>query len=426
MTNNGKSLAEQYLANTDFEQWDWQNLVPFFEPMFQKEGFRDENTDGQQRILLLMLVALGDMVLSTGFVREVRRNNPKAYITLLVSPIVYPLVSKCPYVNQILVLDKYLFYTDEKKFFAELFQLCLEHFWTERYDLSICPQWGDDKTVAMTAAYLSGARKRLGYSCNVLSAYGFPLFSDDMEKSLLTDVFISPRNIVHEAERALCLLGLIGMTVEDDSMELWYGKRESSAAEKLLSSLSDPGRILIAVGLGAGIGNRKYPAKQYAEVLKILSRKYECSFVILGGKSEQDEAAMLQELLPSETILCNLAGRTSVLETAAVLSKTDIYVGNNTGVMHMAAAVGLPVVMPSPEEDDFCGDLAGVFSLNQRFAPWQTNYIICCPDERVGDCAGWLGYGGCKEQYSHCICQVKPDEIANAVEILLPNTRFAE
>lgn len=419
MATDVKSLAEKYLNNTDFVQWDWQDLISFFEQMFQQEGFREENNDGQQHILLLRLDAMGDMVLSTGFVREVRRNYPTAYITLLVSPAIYPLVCDCPYVNRILVLNVSLFYSEKKEFFSELLQLCVEYLWQERYDFSICPQWGDDKTIPEAVAYLSGARQRFGYSCNTHSAYGFPLLHDEMEKALMTDVFIIPRNIIHEAERTLYLLKVIGMKIEADNMELWYGKKELAIAKKLLASVATAGRTLIAVGLGAGIGNRKYPVKQYAEVLKILDRKYTCGFVILGGNSEQADAEMLRALLPSKTIVCNLTGLTSVLETAAVLSKTDIYVGNDTGVMHMAAAVGIPVVMVSREEDDFCGNLAGVLSENQRFAPWQTNHVICCPDERAGDCAGWLGYGGCKEQYSHCICNVKPDEVVKGVEILL-------
>ncbi len=419
MTINGKYLAEQYLDNTDFDQWDWQNMKVFFEPVFQAEGFREENTAGQQHILLMRLDAMGDMVLSTGFVREVRRDNPAAYITMLVSPAIYPLVYNCPYVNRILVLNGKSFYIDKRKFFADLFQLCIEYFWSEYYDFSICPQWGDDKTVSQIIAYLSGARRRMGYSRNTVSVYGFPLFPDEMEKSLMTDVFVSPREIIHEAERMLYLLRLIGMKVEDDSMELWYGKRELTVARNLLAKVVAPGRALIAVGLGAGGGNRKYPVKQYAEVLKSLSHKYECGFVIVGGTSEQQEAKMLQALLPSQTISCNLAGCTSVLETVAVLSMADIYVGNDTGVMHMAAAVGVPIVLISREESDFCGNLAGVLSANQRFAPWQTNYVICCPDKRVGDCAEWMGHGGCKEPYSHCICQVKPDEIVRGVEILL-------
>lgn len=76
MTKDGQYFAEQYMRNTDFSRWDWQSLVKIFEPIFQKNGFREKSIYGQQHILLLMLNAMGDMVLSTGFVREIRRNKP--------------------------------------------------------------------------------------------------------------------------------------------------------------------------------------------------------------------------------------------------------------------------------------------------------------------------------------------------------------
>lgn len=419
MTKDGQYFAEQYMRNTDFNRWDWQSLVKIFEPIFQKNGFREKSIYGQQHILLLMLNAMGDMVLSTGFVREIRRNKPDAYITMVVSPVIYPLVYKCPYVNQVLVLDVRSFYIDKQKFFAELLFLCTEKLWTERYDLSMCPQWGDDKSATQVVAYMSGAVRRVGYSCNVAFVYGWPLVDDTLERALMTDVYIIPAEIIHEAERSFYLLELLGMTVEDRSMEIWLGKRDKIAAEIILSgAVDDVGHTLIAVGLGAGGDSRKYPIKQYAEVCRAIHRKMDAYFVILGGKSEQQDALYLQSQLPAESV-CNLAGQTTVLETAAVLSVTNIYVGNDTGVMHMAAAEGIPVVMVSREKDDFCGSLAGVLSENQRFAPWQTNYVICCPNKRVGDCASWYGYGGCKEPYSHCICQVKSEEIVQAVELLL-------
>lgn len=418
MTEDGKYYIEQYMRNTDFINWDWQSLVNLFEPIFQKNGFREKSSDGQRHLLLLMLNAMGDMVLATGFVREVRRNNPNDYITLLVSSAIYPLVYKCPYVNQVLVLNVGAFYNDKQKFFAELLQLCTEKFWKERYDMSICPQWGDDKTVTQVVAYMSGAVRRVGYSCNIAFVYGWPLVDDTQEKALMTDVYIIPAEIVHEAERAFYLLELLEMTVEDRRMEIWLGKRDKIAAEKLLADAVGEGHVLIAVGLGAGGDSRKYPVKQYAEVCRALFHKLDAYFVILGGKSEQQDALYLQSQLPADSV-CNLAGKTTVLETAAVLSMTNIYLGNDTGVMHMAAAEAIPVVMISREEDNFSGRLAGILSENQRFAPWQTNYVICCPDNRLGDCASWYGYGGCKELYSHCICQVKPEEIVNAVEILL-------
>ena len=409
---------ERYLNDIDFDQWDWHTVLENFEPTFQKNGFREECIAPRQHILLIRLDAMGDMVISTGFVREVRQNNPVAYITLVVSPMIYPLVCKCPYVNCVLVVDAKLFYINKRKFFTDLLHLCLEKLWKERYSLSICPQWGDDKTVSQLVAYLSGAARRVGYSCNVGSVYGFGLLADDLEKGLMTDSYIIPADIVHEVERSFYILELLGWHVNDKSLEVWYSQREKLTARLLLSNAVKSKRTLFAIGLGAGTENRKYPVDQYAEVFNRLGKRINAYFIILGGKNEQQDAVHLQSLLP-QGITCNLAGKTSILETAAVLSMTNLYVGNDTGVMHMAAALGLPVVMISREKYDYDERLAGVLSANERFAPWRTNYVICYPEKRLGSCVNWVGYGGCSKNYSHCICQIKPEEIVKAVELLL-------
>lgn len=411
-------LAEQYLENTNFDQWDWRTMVDTFEPMFQMHGFREGNIDAQQHILLIRFDAMGDMVLSTGFIRELRRNNPMAYITLLVNPVIYPLVYKCPYVNEVLVIDVELFNADKRKFFIDLLHLCVKKLWTERYAISICPKWGDDKTTSHLVAYMSGALRRVGFSVNYGSVYGCKFKDNVFENSVMTDSYIIPAEITHEVERMFYLLELLGWKVENKHMEIWYGVYEKLVARELLFSAIQSGRKLIAVGLGAGWENRKYPVKQYAEVCNILRKKHEAYFVILGGKNEQQDASYLQSILPEGTA-CNLAGKTSILETAAVLSMSDLYVGNDTGVMHMAAAVGIPVVMVSREKYDYDESLAGILSENERFAPWGTNYVICYPDERLGECRTWRGYGGCRAPYSHCICSIKPQEIVQAVEELL-------
>ncbi|MBO6245603.1 MAG: hypothetical protein J6N55_04890 [Anaerovibrio sp.] len=136
------NLIEQYMDRTDFEKWDWETTFNTFEPMFRQNGFRNGYVDGQQHILLIRLDAMGDMVLSTGFVREVRRNNPTAYITMVVNPVIYPLVYKCPYINEVLIVETECFDKDKRKFFTELLHLCVEKLWKERYAISICPQWG--------------------------------------------------------------------------------------------------------------------------------------------------------------------------------------------------------------------------------------------------------------------------------------------
>ena len=64
-------------------------------------------------------------------------------------------------------------------------------------------------------------------------------------------------------------------------------------------------------------------------------------FVIIGGKTEVDDAAFLEKNLPSGKVL-NLAGKTTLRETEAVITLADYYIGHDTGVLHMAAAAKVP------------------------------------------------------------------------------------
>ena len=68
---------------------------------FGRLGYRD--FAGVKNILIVRLDVIGDMILTSGFIREVRANFPQAKITLVVSPLVYPIVELCPYVDEILI-----------------------------------------------------------------------------------------------------------------------------------------------------------------------------------------------------------------------------------------------------------------------------------------------------------------------------------
>lgn len=79
------------------------------EPLFWLMGLRGKgeeiNLSRIRRVLVVRLDDIGDMVLTTPFLRELRRNIPKSWITLVVKPRVYNLVETCPYVNEVLSCD---------------------------------------------------------------------------------------------------------------------------------------------------------------------------------------------------------------------------------------------------------------------------------------------------------------------------------
>ena len=146
------------------------NLADFFGQMensFQKTGFREVQKTGVKNILVMRLDAIGDFVLSSGFIRELRLNYPFARITLVVSKLVYPLAELCPYVNKVLAFDNKFNSGDITEMLDRLSNFAEENLWKEHYDLAFSIQWGSENLPPLFMGYLSGARERIGYGYQI-------------------------------------------------------------------------------------------------------------------------------------------------------------------------------------------------------------------------------------------------------------------
>ena len=105
--------------------------------------------------------------------------------------------------------------------------------------------------------------------------------------------------------------------------------------------------------------------------------------------------------------------------TAAAIGLADLYLGNNTGVMHMAAALGKPTVDICMEPASRRWLLPELLSPSARFHPWQTDYICLRPAEPLPECAEAVWYGYCMHwEVQHCISQIEPRELVEAVRML--------
>ena len=114
----------------------------------------------------------------------------------------------------------------------------------------------------------------------------------------------------------------------------------------------------------------------------------------------------------------NLVGKLTVCETEAVISQTDLYLGNDTGTVHMAAAAHIPVIgiyRGSVEQENI---LPAILNEYRRFPPYQTKAIALRPAHPLDDCATEPPvYGLCRHvDIPHCITQISPQEIVAAVE----------
>lgn len=119
------------------------SLVCFWADILLYKFITPEHISKYEKILLVRLDEIGDVVLMTPLLREMRSNYPEADITLIVKPQVYNLVELCPYVNKVMTFDRY-----EGRFsfilnIIKAFRYAKVFLWKEKYDLVIVPRWDD-------------------------------------------------------------------------------------------------------------------------------------------------------------------------------------------------------------------------------------------------------------------------------------------
>ena len=388
------------------------------EGAFEKFGYREKISGGVENILIVRIDAIGDMILTSGFIREVRKNFPQARITLICSPLTLPIVELCPYVNEVISLDTKKVAGEFHNTFAKLVPFCRENLWPKKFSVAFSPQWGTDNLLSLILCWLSGARERIGYGTNPYGSWNSEPSAQEkaVDNFLLTKNILTTQNEVAEVEKYFYLLKAVGLEVNQTNMELFFGTTDILRVRELLKNIPSACKKVI-VGIGAGIENRRYPVEKYLVALKELAKK-NFAFVIVGGKAELDDAAYLEKNLPPEKIF-NLVGKTTLRQTEAVISEADYYIGNDSGVMHMAAAAQIPCLVIYREAADRENYLPGAYSEFRRFPPWQTNSVILRPDHQLDDCAQSPPfYGWCHHEEAHCITQITPQEIVDGFEVL--------
>lgn len=388
------------------------------EPVFREEGFREEAEDGIQSIIVARLDVMGDNILTSPMLRELRRNFPGARIVLVTSSAAYSLMELCPYVNEVLRFDLAEKGRNPLDVVRDIIGFCKEHLWQYRYDCCILPLWGVFSLMMRVFVYLTGARRRVGYSDTVVNHWLPPQAhaKPTNEGYLLTEAVLNPPEIIHEVDRYLYLLEAMGMErATNRQTELWIGRTDMQRARALLGDFGKDG-ILVAMSTGAGGDSRRYPVEQWLEAMQEIAA-LGGRFVLIGGKQEMEDQEFLRQRMSPETLL-PLVGKTSMRESAAVISCARIFMGNATGMMHAAAACNRPILVLFREAMDKDGVCTGVLSEFRRFEP-RGRYFAVRPVHALGDCKGALAYGGCASLKAHCIRQIPAGMVVQAFRMVM-------
>jgi len=272
---------------------------------------------------------VGDAIMALPALRTVRARFPDAEIAILALPYVADIYRDQQIGDSLIVYDRkgaHATFSGRERLAGELR--------TQKFDIALLLQNAFD---AAWIAWRAGIPQRIGYA-------------RDARTLLLTKSVAVPKSgeiPAHEKFYYLELLrraGWIEALPEESLIALNVPEQSRRrAAELLWASGARPAAIRIAVGAGASYGSAKcWPPDGFAEVLNHLQQQIDADVILFGTDAEASVSAAIASGMRRSPI--DLTGTTAIADLPALLSQCHLFVGNDSGAMHVAAAVGLPVV----------------------------------------------------------------------------------
>ena len=326
-------------------------------------------------ILLFKLRYIGDVLMTTPAIRLLRKSYPDAHITMVVNKGTEDVIRYNPHINRILTVDRNS--VKNAPLFKRISQNLdfLKSLREQHYDISIDFASGD------RAAYLSllaGVPYRIGFSSG-----------EGWRRVILNRIIDIPNNI-HTVMRYLLILDeALGLRTEDTAMELYTDKADDDHITELLKKNNLEEKKIVVIHTGGRYWFKRWQADKWASLIDLIQFELGLSVVITGTENERKDIGDTISRL--KTPACSIAGQTTVLQLASLLKKAKLFIGNDSGPMHIAAASGTPVIaLHGPTDPSVWG-------------PWGKGHTVIsshvsCSPCKVTDCV--VEKGKCMEQIS--------------------------
>jgi lipopolysaccharide heptosyltransferase II len=281
------------------------------------------------RILIRATNWVGDAIMALPALRAVRTRFPDAQIAILARPYVADI-----YRDQ-QICDHFIPY-DPRGGHAGIFgrERLAGDLRSQKFDFALLLQNAFD---AAWLTWRAGIPQRIGYA-------------RDGRSLLLTKAVPVPTRGEIPAHEQFYYLELIRRAGWLDalggetciSLKLAPGLREQ-AENRLLAAGARPKALRVAIGAGASYGSAKcWPPEKFADVANRLTARFDADVILFGTQAESSVSSAIAAGMRRPPI--DLVGKTAIADLPALLSQCHLFIGNDSGAMHVAAAVGLPVV----------------------------------------------------------------------------------
>jgi len=302
--------------------------------------FRHKKIQNYNKILIIQLWGIGETILILPAIKALRDKYKKSNIDILVTSRNKEIFYNNKDINNVKVLK--LNPISIKLFILKNYK---------KYDLVIDME--EYLNTSAIIAFYTG-KKRIGYSHGIRS-------------NLYTET-VDYNDKQHTVYTFLDLLKPLGIKKTVEKLpQLNYSLNDKKNIDNLLKKYNINKKMLIGLGIGAAESakSRMWPMERFAELSDYLIKKYNAKIILIGNREEKNFTDQLQNLIKNKNNSFNVAGKINVREMFYLISLCKLFIGNDSGPMHVAAAQGVKTI--------------GLFGCNLpvRFAPFgKNNYFL--------------------------------------------------
>ena len=326
------------------------------------------------KILVIRYGTIGDTIFASAFYRELRKNLPNAQIDALVDGVAESIMLNCPYINNLIKLKKkyrdFFYYYRLFKNYDTIFFLKNDNFLSK-------------------VAFLARVKNRIGF---------------DVRRNFRLTKTAPYKNDKHEIDFYLDLLKVCGYKVENDKTEMWV-----SPSEKVEETVNNRSGKKVLIHASSRFPQKNWNKANWAKVIEYLAGEKSANIFFVGGNSDNEYYSGIgfsNADINSKVI--NLCGMCNIQETMSLVSKMDLVLGIDSGVIHMAAASDIPSIL-----------LNGPTSLVR----WQPRSEKCTVLTKNYECSPCMFASSrnkrCKNKAAECMEAITYDEVINAINNVL-------
>jgi len=343
-------------------------------------------------VLAVRLDTLGDVVMTTPALRALRTARPDRRVTLLTSSAGAEAARLVSDVDDVIVYDAPWLKATTSRADSAADRAMADRLRLLRFDGAVIfTVYSQNPLPGAMLCFLADIPLRLAH-CR------------ENPYQLLTDWVSDPepdRLVRHEVRRQLDLVEAIGCRTDDERLSLRVTEDHRRSVRGLLDAAGiDRQREWVVVHPGARAASRRYPPESFASACRRLVAERGCQVVFTGEASERTLIAAIRAASDAPSI--SLAGELGLVELAALLADASLLISNNTGPVHVAAAVGTPVV-----------DLYAL--TNPQHTPWAVAHRVLSHDVPCKYCYRSV----CPAGHHECLRGIPPAAVVSAAHELL-------